>query len=72
VEPYVPESWWVEGGVLTYLDLDRGIRQWRSGARAVLAPGMATRRFEVHGDVVVWTGTDGVVRCWWRGRAYER
>lgn len=72
VEPYVPESWWVEGGVLTYLDLDRGIRQWHAGARTLLAPGMATRRFEVHGDVVVWTGTDGVTRCWWRGRTYER
>jgi hypothetical protein len=71
LEPYVPERWEVHGGTITYFDLDRGVRQWRAGQRTVLAEGMATDRFEVWGEVVVWTGTDGVVRCWWRGRTYE-
>ena len=71
LEPYVPERWEVRDGTITYLDLDRGVRQWRAGERTELAKGMATDRFEVWGEVVVWTGTDGVVRCWWRGRTYE-
>lgn len=71
VERYLPEQWHVEQGTLTYLDLDRGIRQWSNGRRTVLAQGFATRRFEVWGDVVVWRTEDGVIRCWWNGRRYE-
>lgn len=71
VEAYVPEQWTVRGSTITYLDLDRGLRQWKAGGRIVLAQGMATTRFTRWNDVVVWTGTDGVVRCWWRGRRYE-
>ncbi len=71
VEPYVPEQWHVDGGVLTYLDLDRGIRRWSAGKRTVIAEGMAGRRFEAWGDVVLWRTPDGLVRCWWNGRVFE-
>jgi len=71
IERYVPEQWQVDGGTLTYLDLDRGIRRWSFGDRERIAKGMATQRFERWGDVVLWKGEDGVVRCWWQGKTYE-
>jgi len=71
IERYVPEQWVVTGGTLTYLDLDRGIRLWSFGDRERIVAGMATERFERWGDVVLWKGPDGVVRCWWQDRLYE-
>lgn len=71
VERYVPEQWDVRDASIFYLDLDRGIHRWRHGQRTRIAEGMATKRFERWGNVVLWRGDDGVLRCWWKGKRYE-
>ncbi|HRD52112.1 MAG TPA: hypothetical protein PKY96_05630 [Flavobacteriales bacterium] len=54
VEPYVPESWQVEGGLLAYLDLNRELRGIRNGQRFRYGNEAAIKRFELYGDRVVY------------------
>lgn len=70
VERYVPEQWVAQGGVLTYLDLNREVRQYAHGQRTAVSREAGVARFEVFGDTVVYTGDDGSVYVWWRGGTY--
>lgn len=52
VEPYVPEQWQVEGGLLAYLDINRELRGMEGGERFRFGSEAAIDGFELFGDRV--------------------
>jgi hypothetical protein len=72
LERFVPENWQVSGAMIAYQDLNRELRIYHRGKRVVLTKEAGVKRFELHGDAVVWQSNSGAVKVWWRGEVYER
>lgn len=71
VEEYVPEQWEVDGGSIVYLDLNREIREYHHGRRALLSREARIARFERYGDVVLYRNELGTLKAAWNGRVHE-
>ncbi len=54
VEPYVPEQWKVEGGMLVYLDINRELRGIRNGKRVRFSNEANISWFDLFGENVVY------------------
>jgi len=54
VEPYVPEQWEVEGGVLAWLDLNRELRGMQGDERFRFGTEAAIARFQLFGNTVIY------------------
>lgn len=54
VEPYVPEQWQVEGGLLAYLDINRELRGIVNGERFRFGKEANINGFELYGDAVIY------------------
>ena len=65
---HIPERWQVRGDVVTWLDLDRGVRRYRRRKEQRLTRDGAYPWFEVHGDAVLYPGHQGERNVWYGGR----
>lgn len=60
VEPYVPERWQVEGGLLVHLDINRELWSIRNGERKRLGNEANIRTFDLYGDAVIHPSPTGL------------
>jgi hypothetical protein len=72
LERYVPENWQVSGANIAYQDLNRELRFYHRGKRSVVTKEAGVKRFELHGDAVVWQSNGGSTKVWWNGKIHER
>ncbi len=70
VEPYVPESWEVEDGLLAYLDINRELRGIESGERFRFGTEANIAAFELFGKAVVYRSPLGNTVVATRRRTY--
>lgn len=70
VEPYVPEQWEVEGGLLAWLDLNRELRGLQGDARFRFGSEAAIARFALLGDAVIYRSPLGTTVVATRRRTY--
>ncbi len=59
VEPYIPEQWEVNGSLLVYLDIDRGIKGVRHGERIPFGKDSGVDDFQLFGDGVLYRSPFG-------------
>lgn len=72
IERYVPENWQVSGAFIAYQDLNRELRIYHQGQRINVTREAGIKRFDLHGDAVVWQSNSGTTKVWWKGKVFER
>lgn len=70
VEPYVPEKWKIEGGLLTYLDINRELRGIEDGERFRFGSEANIADFALYGQSVVYRSPLGNTVVATRRRTY--